>query len=155
MRAAAVLTTLALMMGVVTMAPTQGAPADDAAVSSPSSPAIPPPARPTSIFEVHPANGARVCPRPQIGTRLRLTDRTRRDGAFDVSTITLRLDGVDVTGRARTVVPAIYPHAQASILYLPTRPLSVGRHEAAVTVPEASGRQTFRWVFHVVQVPCP
>jgi uncharacterized repeat protein (TIGR02543 family) len=113
------------------------------------------PCLPPEIAGVHPPEGSQVCPTPQVGVDLNLTDAMRQAGSFDLSTVTLTLDGKDVTQEAVVLGTLTYPQSRASVLYTPTTALALGIHRAAITFPSASGRSTFEWTFTVANVPCP
>ena len=107
------------------------------------------------IAIVHPPEGSQVCPRPQIQVDLHLTDAMRRDGVFDRSTVTLTLDGNDVTQQAEVLGTMTYPQSQVSLSYTPTTALATGTHQAAITYPSTTGRKTHAWTFTVANITCP
>jgi hypothetical protein len=134
-----------------------GPPPEDSVVGQPPEDSVvgqPPPSNlPPEIAGVHPLEGSQVSPRPQIGVDLNLTDAMRKAGSFDLSTVTLTLDGKDVTQEAQVLGTMTYPQSRASVLYTPTTALTLGTHRAAFTFPSASGRSTFEWTFTVANVP--
>jgi hypothetical protein len=69
---------------------------------------------PPEIAGIHPLDGSQVCPRPQIGVDLFLTDAMRQAGSFDLSTVTLTLDGKDVTQDAQVLLSMTPPRRPAS-----------------------------------------
>jgi len=138
------------------------APADDEPVLSPPVPPATPGASPApqaqqlppEIAAVQPGAGSRVCRLPQIRVDLRLTDPMRPGGAFDPSTVSVRLDGRIITPEVRVLGTLIYPQARAYLVYKPSAPLPLGRHRAEITYPSVEGRRTFRWSFVVADIPC-
>ena len=109
---------------------------------------------PPEIAGVHPPEGSQVCPTPQVGVALNLTDAMRQAGSFDLSTVTFTLDGKDVTQKAVVLGTLTYPQSRVSLSYTPTTALALGIHRAAFTFPSASGRSTFEWTFTVANAPC-
>jgi len=132
---------------------------DDTPVGSPVPPAAgsaPSPTAPREIAGVYPQEGSRVCPLPRISVELHVTDGMRSGGTFNPSTVTLTVDGVDVTSQARVVGTLTYPQSRVSLVYLPSTPLATGTHWTAIAYPAANGRRTtFRWTFAVADIPCP
>jgi hypothetical protein len=110
---------------------------------------------PPEIAGVRPPEGSQVCPTPQVGVDLNLTDAMRKAGSFDLSTVKLTLDGKDVTQEAQVLSSMNYPPSRASLSYTPTTALALGTHRAAITFPSASGRSTIEWTFTVANVSCP
>lgn len=111
-------------------------------------------ALPAEVATLHPANGAQVCPRPQVGADLILTDATRKDGAFDPSTVALTLDGTDITSAAVMRQNLTSPASRVTLLYTPPADLPLGEHRADLTFPTATGTTTVTWNFTIVDVPC-
>jgi hypothetical protein len=114
----------------------------------------PPPGDTPEIVRLYPPEGGQVCLRPQIGVDLVLSDATRKDGSFDISTVTLTLDGNDVTKDAMVPGSLIYPQNQISVLYTPLTPLKAGTHQASFTYASASGKKTHAWTFTVADISC-
>ncbi len=110
---------------------------------------------PPEITRFRPPEGSQACPTPQVGVDLLLTDAMRKNGAFDLSTVVLMLDGKDVTQAAQVLGSMTYPQNRASLSYIPTIALALGTHKAAFTYPSASGRSTHEWTFTVANIPCP
>jgi hypothetical protein len=113
-----------------------------------------PPSMLSEIANVRPPEGSQVCPRPQISLDLHLTDRMRKNGVFDPSTVTLAVDGVDVTQMAKVLGTMDFPQSRVTFTYTPST-LSLGTHRAALTYPSASDRKTHTWTFTVANIPCP
>lgn len=86
---------------------------------------------------------------------LRLTDAMRRYGSFDVTLVTLRLDGKDVTASARASGTKDFPQSMAALTYVPTVPLAPGWHRASFAFPSGNGPMTYDWRFLVAEIPCP
>jgi hypothetical protein len=106
------------------------------------------------VPRIYPPSGSQVCPTPQVGADLMLTNRMRKNGSFDPSTITLKLDGTDVTGSTSSLQTMTSPASLARVIYTPPT-LSVGAHDAELTYPLGSGTQTLQWSFTVAAIPCP
>lgn len=128
-------------------------PAPSSAISRSQSGAAESP-HPSVIASLHPTDGAQVCPRLQIGVDLLLTDATRKDGAFDPSTVNLFLDGEDVTAAAVIRTNLTSPVSRAYITYTPPADLPLGQHQARITFSTASGTGTATWTFTVAAISC-
>src|SRR5574341_1532851 len=109
---------------------------------------------PPEIAGLHPLEQTQACLHPQIGVDLVLTDAMRKNGSFDLSTITLTLDGNDVTREATVVESLSSPHDRVSVLYTPTTDLTMGSHHVTILIPSASGPENFEWIFVVADIPC-
>lgn len=109
---------------------------------------------PPEILSFRPLSGSHVCSRPQIALGIRLNDAMRRDGVFDLATVTLTFDGNDVTQKASVSGSLTYPQSQALLIYIPPSALSVGAHQVTFTFPAAVGRKSFTWTFNVSELPC-
>jgi len=139
-----------LFMSAVSYDMPGASPVASAAPSSPS------PTGPREIAGIYPQEGSRVCPLPRISVELHVTDGMRSGGTFNPSTVTLTVDGVDVTSQARMLGTLTYPQSRVSLVYLPSTPLATGTHWTAIAYPAANGRRTtFRWTFAVADIPCP
>jgi hypothetical protein len=110
---------------------------------------------PSEIGRLYPLAGSQACPRPHVGADLLLTDAMRKDGSFDPSTVTLTLDGTDVTQTATIRESQTNPSSRATILHLPTTDLALGDHSAAITFASATGPITHEWSFTVADISCP
>lgn len=107
------------------------------------------------VLQLAPADGAEACLHPQVGVNLLLTDLVRSNGSYDPSTITLTLDGIDVTGLASILQTETYPASHASILYTPTDALAVGPHQAVLTYASSTGLPPMVWNFTAADIVCP
>jgi hypothetical protein len=107
------------------------------------------------IAGIHPTEASQACPQPQVGVDVRLTDAMRRNGTFDPSTVTLVLDGNDVTQKAKVLGTLEYPQGRITLLYTPATPLALGAHRVAFTYPAATGRKSYEWTFTVANIACP
>jgi hypothetical protein len=110
---------------------------------------------PLPIEWVYPIHGSQACPAPQVGVALLLNNLLRKNGSFDPATITLKLDGTDVTGSAAVLQTETYPASVASVLHTPPSDLTLGAHYVELTYPSASGPRTLLWNFTVAAIPCP
>ena len=109
---------------------------------------------PPEIAALQPAADSNACRRPRLSVDLFLTDALRKDGAFDPSTVTLMLDGKDVTAAATIRVNLTYPASRATITYTPPADLPLGAHQAALTFATSAGRRTHTWNFVAAAIPC-
>jgi hypothetical protein len=110
---------------------------------------------PMPVARVIPAHGSQVCPTPDVGVDLLLTNYLRKSGSFDPWTITLKLDGVEVTGSASSLQTMSSPASLAHVSYTPDTDLGTGLHQAELTYATASGPQTLQWNFTVAAIACP
>lgn len=110
---------------------------------------------PSEIVRIRPPQGSQACPSPQVGVDFHLTDGMLKDGSFDLSTVTLTLDGKDVTQKTEVLMPMTSPSDKVFLSYTPTTVLALGKHQASFTYPSASSRSTYEWTFMVADIPCP
>jgi hypothetical protein len=75
-------------------------------------------------------------------------------GGFDLSKVTLKLDGVNVTSQAQIRVGMTDPASWATILYQPTADLTLGTHQVQFTYPGVSGPLTATWNFSSANITC-
>jgi len=115
---------------------------------------MPQPNMPAGILGFLPSDGAQVCPTPRFALTLRLTDAMRKNEAFDVSTVTLTLDGKNILPEIQIIAPMIYPQNQATLNYVPSTPLGLGAHQVKLTYPSPSGMVMLTWNFTVSNIPC-
>jgi hypothetical protein len=111
-----------------------------------------------TIGTVFPAPNSTSCLKPQIGVRLMLADLVRTPaGAFNPSTVTLKLDGTTVTGSAVITQDTAQPVSQALILYTPPGNLGAGAnpYQGSFTYPSPGGPVTYNWNFNVANQACP
>jgi len=110
---------------------------------------------PPEILQLDPAGGTQACLRPGIGVDLLVTEYMRKpSGAFDKSTVTLKLDNTDVTNAATIRELMVYPSVHVTILYRPTTNLSAGTHQAQFTYPTEGGPYTLSWSFSTANIAC-
>lgn len=115
---------------------------------------MPQPNMPAGILGFVPSDGAQVCTTPRVALILHLTDAMRKNEVFDISTITLTLDGKDILPEIQIIAPMIYPQNQATLTYVPSTPLGLGAHQVKFTYPSPSGMITLTWNFTVAIIPC-
>lgn len=113
-----------------------------------------PAALPPEVTGVLPPPEGRVCRTPEVSVNLRLTDAMRRYGSLDLTLVTLRLDGKDVTASAKASGTKDLPQSMATITYTPPAPLAVGWHRASFTFPSSKGHVTYDWKFQVAEIAC-
>lgn len=113
-----------------------------------------PAALPPEIYRVVPAPESRVCRTPEIAVGLRLTDAMRRYSSLDVTLVSLKLDGKDVTASAQVSGTKDLPQSMATVAYTPTAPLAVGWHKASFTFPSSKGPVVYEWKFRAAEVAC-
>jgi hypothetical protein len=103
----------------------------------------------------HPWPATQTCRRPQVGVDLAISAPMRTaSGSFNASKVTLKLDGVTVTGQAQTRVGMTSPASWATILYQPTADLTLGTHQVQFTYPGVSGPLTATWNFSSANITC-
>lgn len=108
-----------------------------------------------TILRIFPVDDSEVCRRPTVGVKLLLTDMVRTPtGEFDPSTISLKIDGVDVTGLARITVNQTFPASEATILLTAATDIPLAYHDATLTYPSPTGPQTYAWGFTSVFMAC-
>lgn len=112
------------------------------------------PGLPAEIYATRPRDGEEGCPRTPIGVDIRLTEALRKGSVFDISQITLTVDGVDVTQKAEVSGTRDFPQSQASLSFTPSTPLPLGQHKAALIYSTTSGRLNYAWTFHISEKPC-
>jgi hypothetical protein len=110
---------------------------------------------PPTVPRIFPASGDQVCAAPQVGVDLLLTNWLRTNGSFDLSKISLLLDGTDVTSLASSLQTMTSPASFARVLYTPATNLASGTHQADLTYLTASGPRTLKWSFTVAGMACP
>jgi len=101
---------------------------------------------PTPITQLYPPDGSQTCQRPQVGAELIPSDVS--------STLTLTLDGNDVTAAAVILQTMVTPASLTTIIYIPTNDLGLGVHQAVLTYPSGSGPQIQPWSFTVTSISC-
>jgi hypothetical protein len=101
---------------------------------------------PTPITQLYPPDGSQTCQRPQVGAELIPSDVS--------STLTLTLDGNDVTAAAVILQTMVTPASLTTIIYIPTNDLGLGVHQAVLTYPSGSGPQIQPWSFTVASISC-
>jgi hypothetical protein len=107
------------------------------------------------ILHVYPPDASTACLSPQVGADLQLTDLLRSAGAFNPSTIMLKVDGIDVTGSSVSLQSMGFPASLGSISYTPPIPLAVGPHSAELDYPAfPTGTVTSQWSFTLAAIPC-
>src|SRR5574341_73487 len=115
---------------------------------------MPQPNMPAGILGFIPSDGAQVCPTPKVALALRLTDAMRKNEVFDISTVTLTLDGKNILSEIQVIAPMIYPQNQVTLTYVPSAPLGLGAHQVKLTYPSPSGMVTLMWNFTVANISC-
>lgn len=108
-------------------------------------------------FEIagFPPTGVAVCARPEIVVRLRLLAPILSNGVLDPSMVEFVVDGMDVTGMAPIQGVLDFPQGQAFIVYVPETPLSLGAHDAMISVWAPDGTvQSHAWTFEAADIPC-
>lgn len=109
-----------------------------------------------TILRVYPSDGSTACLKPQVGVKLALAALVRTPaGTFDAATVTLKLDGVVVTGSAEIGESGASLSTQATILYTPPSNLSQGSHQGSFIYPTAGGPATHNWNFTTSNGTCP
>ncbi len=111
---------------------------------------IPPP-----IIQIAPTAGAQACQLPQIQVNFLLSDLMRTGGSFDPTTVTLKLDGTDVTSSASAYETETAPASEAGLTYTPPSSLALGSHQVQFVFPTSGGPQTLTWNFTAASIACP
>jgi hypothetical protein len=109
---------------------------------------------PSGILGFLPPDGVQVCTTPKVVLALRLTDAMRLNGAFDVSKVTLTLDGVDILSKITMAAPMNYPQSQVTLSFVQSTPLALGAHQVRFTYPAPTGPVTLTWNFTVANIAC-
>ncbi len=78
----------------------------------------------------------------------------RRYGSLDVTVVTLRLDGRDVTASAQASGTKDLPQSLATLAYQPRAPLAVGWHRVSFTFPSKAEPVTYEWKFRAAEIAC-
>lgn len=104
------------------------------------------------IVQLYPPDGNQVCPRPPVGAYFLNVVPPGR--AFDPSTITLTLDGADVTSSAEIIRPITSPTGSATVLFTPSSDLALGNHQAIAAYNSALGTTSRLWQFTVANIAC-
>lgn len=109
-----------------------------------------------TVLQVYPADNTTACLKPKVGADLLLAALVRTpQGVFDPSTVTLKLDGIDVTGSATITESGASLSTQATILYTPPTSLSKTGHSAALIYPAVGGgTTTYAWNFTAAAITC-
>lgn len=115
---------------------------------------MPQPNMPLGIIGFSPPDGLRVCSTPKVALSVHLTDAMRTNGAFDLSTVKLTLDGQDILSKVQLSGPMMYPQSQVTLAYVPQTALTLGAHQVRFVYPGDAGPITLTWSFIVADVGC-
>ena len=112
--------------------------------------------RPAQIVSVFPEEDSVVCPTAEVGAGFMLEGAMLKDGEMDLASFSLTLDGEDVTAETDFGGTMDFPQSQGKLFYRPGKALSLDRHEATVSFPDAETgeRQTYAWTFDVQEISC-
>jgi hypothetical protein len=106
---------------------------------------------PPGLDDVFPYAGWEACPSVPIAARLALNHAMLDDGRFDVETVSLILNGRDISSEMHTRFRA----QDVEIGYQPRGDLSPGRHEVRLVYPVGDGAiQEYSWPFDVREGEC-
>lgn len=127
--------------------------APDVPLQSSGGAAVWPPDRglPLGLDDVFPYARWEACPSVPIAARLALNHAMLDDGRFGVETVSLILDGRDVSSEMHVR----FSNRDAEIGYRPPDAQSAGRHEVRLTYPAGDGAvQEYSWTFDVSERGC-